>query len=63
MGEEEFEAELMYRVSLSVAGLMLRESLITQENYHQIDSILLETYHPVLGTLLAGSPLSRERRP
>ena len=42
MGEEEFEAELMYRVSLSVAGLMLRESLITQENYHQIDSILLE---------------------
>lgn len=63
MGEEEFEAELMYRVSLSVAGLMLKESLITQENYRQIDTILLETYRPVVGTLLAGKPLKQERLP
>lgn len=63
MGQKEFEAELMYRVSLSAARLMLRKSFITPENYQQVDNILLEKYRPVLGTLLAGKPLEQELLP
>ena len=57
VSEKEFRAELRYRVSLSVAKSMLKEGVISQEEYQQIDTILLEKYRPTLGTLLAGKPL------
>ena len=57
MSEKEFRAELRYRMSLSVAGTMLKEGVITEEEYRQIDTILLEKHRPILGTLLAGKPL------
>lgn len=57
MSEKEFRAELRYRMSLSVAGIMLKEGVITEEEYRQIDTILLEKHRPTLGTLLAGKPL------
>ena len=57
MGEQEFRAELRYRMSLSVARSMLEEGAITEEEYREIDTILLKKHRPVLGTLLAGKPL------
>ena len=57
MSEEEFRAELRYRMSLSVAGALLEEGAISEEEYSEIDTILREKYRPVLGTLLAGKPL------
>ena len=57
MGEQEFRAELRYRMSLAVARAMLEEGAITGEEYRQIDTMLLEKHRPVLGTLLAGKPL------
>ena len=57
MGEQEFRAELRYRMSLSVARSMLEEGAITEEEYREIDTILLKKHRPILGTLLAGKPL------
>ena len=57
MSEEEFRAELRYRMSLSVARAMLEEGAITGEEYSEMDTILLQKHRPILGTLLAGKPL------
>lgn len=57
MSEKEFRAELRYRMSLSVARSMLKEGAITEEEYQEIDTILLKKHRPTLGTLLAGKAL------
>lgn len=57
MGEEEFRAELRYRMSLSVARALLEDGTIGEEEYREIDTILLQKHRPILGTLLAGKPL------
>lgn len=58
MGKEEFRAERLYQISLSIAKFMLKSGTISKEEYAQIDTILLEKYRPILGTLLAGNPLT-----
>ena len=58
MDEQQFRAEKMYRISLSVAKSMLEKGIVSKEEYSEIDSFLLEKYRPVLGTLLAGRPLT-----
>lgn len=57
MSKEQFRAERLYRMSLSVARAMLKKGIISEDEYSEIDTILLEKYRPVLGTLLAGKPL------
>ena len=57
MNEGDFRAELRYRMSLSVARSMLEEGAITEEEYREIDTILIKKHRPILGTLLAGKPL------
>ncbi len=57
MNEGDFRAELRYRMSLAVARAMLEEGAITEEEYLEIDTILLQKHQPILGTLLAGKPL------
>ena len=53
MSELEFQREKLYRVALSIAKSMLKNALISEEEYRQIDTILLEKYKPTLGTLLS----------
>ena len=57
MNDGDFRAELRYRMSLAVARAMLEEGAITEEEYLEIDTILLQKHQPILGTLLAGKPL------
>lgn len=57
MSEEQFRAERLYRMSLSIAKAMLKKGIITKDEYSEIDTILLQKYRPALGTLLAGKPL------
>jgi len=57
VSEKEFHAELRYRMSLSVAKTMLEKGIISEDEYSEIDTILLEKYRSTLGTLLAGKPL------
>ena len=58
MTKEQFQAERLYQMSLSVAKTMFRKGVISEEEYKQIDTILLEKYRPILGTLLSGKPLT-----
>lgn len=57
VSKEQFRAERLYRMSLSVAKAMLGKGIITADEYSEIDTILREKYRPILGTLLAGKPL------
>ena len=57
VSKEQFRAERLYRMSLSVARTMLKKGIISEDEYSEIDTILLEKYRPTLGTLLAGKPL------
>ena len=57
VSEEQFRAERFYLMSLSVAESMLQKGIISEDEYSEIDTILLEKYRPTLGTLLAGKPL------
>jgi len=58
MDKKQFRAERLYQVSISIAKAMLEKGTLSEEDYTQIDTILLEKYRPVLGTLLSGNPLT-----
>lgn len=51
MSHEQFEKEKTYRVALSVAKVMLKNELITDEEYGVIDTMLAEKYEPIFGNL------------
>jgi len=53
MTDEQFRAEKLYQVSLSLAQSMLEKGHITADEFAAIDRILLEKYHPLLGTLFS----------
>lgn len=57
MTEEQFRAEKLYYISLSIAKSMLEKGVINEEVLAIIDTKLLEKYRPISGTLLAGKPL------
>lgn len=44
---------MLYHAAISMAKSMLEKGLITEEEYAEIDTILLEKYRPYLGTLLS----------
>lgn len=58
MDKEQFRAERLYLMSISVAKSMLRQGVISKEEFAEIDTILLKKYRPTLGTLLSGKPLT-----
>ncbi|WP_160560647.1 SHOCT domain-containing protein [Parablautia muri] len=58
MTEEQFRAEKMYYISLSIAKSMLEKGVIDKEILTIIDTKLLEKYRPISGMLLAGKPLA-----
>ncbi len=47
----DFQNELMYQATMSIARKMLDDGLITVEEYGQIDTMFREKYAPVFGTL------------
>jgi len=59
MNEEIFERERLYQTTLTIAQTMLRDGLITEEEFTIIDTKMREKYRPLLGTLcLVKSPIS-----
>lgn len=58
MSEKQMHDEKLYQATMSMARRMLAEGLISQEEYRQIDTIFLEKYHPVFGTLLSDISLT-----
>ena len=52
MTKEQFEREMPYRVSMSVANSMLRKGLISQAEYDAFDVLMIEKYRPLIGNFL-----------
>ena len=46
-----FQNEMMYQATMSIARKMLRDGLISEDEYRQIDTMFIEKYQPQLGVL------------
>lgn len=55
MTEEQFDREKRYQASMSMFRTMLKNGLITEEQYAIIDTKILGKYRPLLGTLFSES--------
>lgn len=51
MTNEQFEHERRYRVAISVAAMMMKQGLLTEDEYHMIDKRMIEKYRPFFGGL------------
>lgn len=51
MTQEQFNAEMNYQAAIEIAEGFRRQGLLTEEEYRQIDTILLRKYRPIIGTL------------
>ena len=58
MSKEEFRNEKLYQTTMYLARKMLEEGIISEEEYRQIDTIFLEKYKPVFGTLFSDISLT-----
>ena len=58
MTEEQFDREKRYQASMSMFRTMLKNGLITEEQYAIIDTKMLQKYQPLLGTLFAAQTLT-----
>lgn len=53
MSKEQLKNEKLYQATMSMVRRMLENGLISEEEYRQIDTMFLEKYHPVFGTLFS----------
>ena len=53
MENSRFRDELLFRVSMNMADLMLEDETISEEDYKRIRKVFIEKYSPVIGTLLS----------
>lgn len=51
MTQQQFQREKNYRVSISIAKVMILRNLITAKEYSEIDTMLSIRYKPVFGGL------------
>jgi hypothetical protein len=54
MNNDALKREAKYESRMAVARTMLKNGIITKEEYCRIDTIFLEKYRPLLGELRAG---------
>lgn len=53
MNKEQMAHEKLYQTTMSIARTMLKNALISREEYAEIDTKMREKYRPSLGTLFA----------
>ena len=58
MSREEFRNEKLYHNTMYFVRKILSEGIISEEEYRQIDTIFLEKYKPVFGTLFSDISLT-----
>ena len=46
-------SEMLYQVSLFIAKNMLKQGIISDEEFAEIDSLLIEKYNPFIGKLMS----------
>lgn len=57
MNDTDFEREKAYQTTMSLVRQLRKNGTFTDEDYRRIDTMMLEKYRPILGTLLSGKPL------
>lgn len=50
--------DLMYHVTMSLLRKMVKQGLLTGDEYAVIDTKMREKYHPKIGTLFIAKPLT-----
>lgn len=53
MSEEQFHNEKMYQCTMMIARNLLKQRIISDKEYAQIDTIFTQKYQPSLGTLFS----------
>ena len=57
MDNTEFYNELHYQIAIQAAQTLLKNGSVSEDEYRQIDTILLKKYKPILSMLLSEKPL------
>lgn len=60
MNADEFRNEKLYRATMMIAKKMRSDGIITEEQYREIDTIFLQKYKPIFGTLFSDVPLTSD---
>ncbi|MEE3451646.1 MAG: SHOCT domain-containing protein [Acutalibacteraceae bacterium] len=60
LSKKEFMNEKLYQTTMFIARKMLKEDIITENEYHQIDTMFTEKYSPIFGTLFSDILLTSE---
>ena len=58
MSKEDLKNEKLYQTTMHMVRKLFEDGAITEEEYRQIDTIFLEKYHPIFGTLLSDISLT-----
>jgi hypothetical protein len=58
LSEEPFRNEMLYQTTMSLARSMLEKGMISEEDYHKFDTIMMEKYHPIFGRLFSDISLN-----
>lgn len=58
MSDEQMKNEKLYQATMSMVRRMLEKGIISEQEYRQIDTIFLEKYRPVFGTLFSDTRLT-----
>ena len=53
MTTEEYRNDMLYHAALSIGKTMLEKGLISEEEYAEMDTVLLQKYQPYMGILLS----------
>lgn len=56
MTTEQFDREKRYQIAMHVARTMLNQTLISEQEYRQINTIFIEKYRPFYGCLYRDYP-------
>ena len=58
MTSSDYSNEFQYQITMSLVRQLKNNGTISDNEYKQIDTIMLRKYRPILGTLLSGNPLT-----
>lgn len=53
MSKEDMRKEKLYQTTMHLARKMLKDGIISEEEYRRVDKIFLDKYKPVFGTLFS----------
>ena len=53
MSKEDMRREKLYQTTMHITRKMLKDGIISEEEYRRVDKIFLEKYKPIFGTLFS----------